>query len=609
MFVVLTTACRRRGTSLLNNMRSDNLRFHLKRRNCRAYVGWAILTAYLLFLVRRFHSHDADGQSADSVLQGLQNSNRLVEWVGGLALSVFWEFARFAVFGFLATIVIARGSGRSCRIPVGLQALAVSGTLTVLVCLTKSTGSRHLVGMADLAFPLLGCLFGAWAGTTWLCGWRARLWFILKGVSLCLLAALGTDLILWLSLEEMPLPFEAARVTSVEKRRLVDLIPGKSPGALKKGQTHTVRLTEHDINVLLSWGLSLEPTDCKAKVSLDHDCFWLLMSAIVPVGGGESRYLNLEATGGVQIEDGVLNLRADRCRIGSRKVPRWLLASFGKLIASRLNRDPQLRPFLHAATEIVIEPNLVQLAWRSLDLPAGLTGSLLGGAVVSEELLASTRAQADNLLILFAISPELDPQPSFNLCLATAFALARSRSIDYNPVVENQAAILALGVLTGHPRMESFIGPVLSTPYKYAAQRTVDRVVLRDRSDWARHFCVSAAITVLSQEAVSDAAGLLKEELDADEGGSGFSFADLLADRAGTAFAISATRDEAAARSMQDRLAGGFDIEEVFPPVDGLPEGISDAELKSRYGGVGGEGYCRLIDEIKRRISTCAAYP
>ena len=107
---------------------------------------------------------------------------------------------------------------------------------------------------------------------------------------------------------------------------------------------------------------------------------------------------------------------------------------------------------------------------------------------------------------------------------------------------------------------------------------------------------------------MSDAAGLLKEELDASRGGSGFSFADLLADRAGTTFALRATSDKVSARAMQDRLARGFLIEEFFPPAADLPEGIPDAELQSRYGGVGGQAYNRLIEEIEQRIATCAAY-
>ena len=130
---------------------------------------------------------------------------------------------------------------------------------------------------------------------------------------------------------------------------------------------------------------------------------------------------------------------------------------------------------------------------------------------------------------------------------------------------------------------------------------------LRSRGDWARHFTVSGALTVLSAVAPSDAAGLLKEELDAD-GGSGFSFADLLADRAGTSFADLATRDDASALRLQERLRGGFRVDDFFPPPAGLPEGIPDAELQARYGGVGGPLYRQQADEIERRLAACPAY-
>jgi hypothetical protein len=118
---------------------------------------------------------------------------------------------------------------------------------------------------------------------------------------------------------------------------------------------------------------------------------------------------------------------------------------------------------------------------------------------------------------------------------------------------------------------------------------------------------VSGALTVLSAAAPSDAAGLLKEELDADAG-SGFSFADLLADRAGTSFADVATRDDASALRVQQRLASGFRVDDFFPAAADLPEGIADAELQSSYGGVGGPLYRQKTDEIERRLARCAAY-
>ena len=131
---------------------------------------------------------------------------------------------------------------------------------------------------------------------------------------------------------------------------------------------------------------------------------------------------------------------------------------------------------------------------------------------------------------------------------------------------------------------------------------------LRGRTDWTKHFWVSACLTLLSEDVVSLAVGLLKEELDAGRGGSGFSFGDLLADRTGTMFGLCATDDPAMARAMQDRIARGFDVDAFFPVANDLPEGLTDAQLKSRYGGVNGEGYNRLLQEIDRRIAACAAY-
>jgi hypothetical protein len=170
-------------------------------------------------------------------------------------------------------------------------------------------------------------------------------------------------------------------------------------------------------------------------------------------------------------------------------------------------------------------------------------------------------------------SPDLD-------AFQKAFALARTRSVERSAVSENQAAIFALGILLGHPRLEEFLGPVLDDRGFEAACQALYRVRIRDRSDWTKHFCVSAALALLSDAVVSDAAGLFKEELDAGAGGSGFSFADLLADRRAT-FALTATRDEAAA-PIRDRLAGHVDSSSRRPIFQKIPDAELQAPLRGR---------------------------
>jgi hypothetical protein len=128
---------------------------------------------------------------------------------------------------------------------------------------------------------------------------------------------------------------------------------------------------------------------------------------------------------------------------------------------------------------------------------------------------------------------------------------------------------------------------------------------LRGRGDWSKHYTVSAALAVLEHPLVSDAAGLMKEQLDALTLGTGFSFADMAADRAGVRFAVAATDSEAAARATQARLRDVFTVSDFFPPAADLPENLTVEQFRRDYGGVGSQLYLELIAEIEARLDRC----
>ncbi len=573
----------------------------------RRFIGWIVLAAYSLLLLCRALLHSRAGDAPYVPVWELQDSDRLVAWIGGFVLTGFYEFACFIPVGFLAALAVPYGARALRRLPINITALAIAGAVAVLVSAIEAWPSWHLGAVGGLVLGLLGCLFGAWMGTTWRRGRRARLWLLPKIALLVLVAVLGVGLMVWLSVEDKPLPFEAATVTSAEKRELVRLIRSKSPRSLAEGQTHTLRLTEHEINVLLAWGLSLGSPDRRAQVHFAPDAASFAVSLGVTPGDGKPRYLNLQLAGNVRVNRGNLRLKVDRCRLGHVRVPSWLINPWCPVVASLLAHDRRSKPFLDAIEAAAIGTDWIEATYTRVNLPPGFREDLFGPTSAGEALLAATRAQVIHLLLAVEQLPRGE-RPQFDMCFQTAFALARDRSVTSDPVVENRAAIFALGMLLGHPRVEHFLGHVLPGRGHDVAQRVLGRVRLRKRTDWTKHFCVSAALALLSDTLVSDAAGLFKEKLDSNAGGSGFSFADLLADRAGTTFAVRATRDEAAARAMQDRLARGFEVDDVFPPAADLPEGIPDAELQSRYGGVGGEAYLRLTAEIERRLAACAAY-
>ena len=128
---------------------------------------------------------------------------------------------------------------------------------------------------------------------------------------------------------------------------------------------------------------------------------------------------------------------------------------------------------------------------------------------------------------------------------------------------------------------------------------------MRGRNDLARHFWVSAALTILADESRSMTVGITKELMDATPGGSGFSFVDLTADRAGTLFAVAATKDAKSAREMQLKIRRGVSIPDFFPEIEGLPEGISSDVFQTEYGGLGGVETNRVVDEVRRRLAKC----
>jgi hypothetical protein len=227
----------------------------------------------------------------------------------------------------------------------------------------------------------------------------------------------------------------------------------------------------------------------------------------------------------------------------------------------------------------------------------------LGG--VSAQLSRVTEARLRQLV---GAGPNLPAgEARFGALLQTAFAPLSADATQGNAVEDNRAAILALGIAIGHERLARFVGLNRKDELVRAAVSLREGVTLRGREDWSRHYALSAALAVLENPLVSDAGGLLKEELDALTHGSGFSFGDLTADSAGVRFAAAATDSESAAKAMQARLKGGFVVDDFFPAAADLPENLTVDQFRALYGGVGSQNYRQEVSRIQARLDRCAA--
>jgi len=195
---------------------------------------------------------------------------------------------------------------------------------------------------------------------------------------------------------------------------------------------------------------------------------------------------------------------------------------------------------------------------------------------------------------------------SLGYYLTTAFSFAEKRTlISEAPSEENRAALLALAIFLGSTDFDSVIGAIDKETLQ-KCQPTGSHIVLANRNDLRLHFIYSAALKIISDSGVSFAIGEFKELLDSGQGGSGFSFADLAADRAGIRFAEKAL-DNTSAFQVQ-RMASQLTQEKVFfPSISGLPERISQPTFKQR-GGIESPYYKKLLATINHRIDNLPLY-
>lgn len=249
------------------------------------------------------------------------------------------------------------------------------------------------------------------------------------------------------------------------------------------------------------------------------------------------------------------------------------------------------------------------LLYRRLIATLVITGAVTGTALwawlggTSSALSRATEMRLRQLAGADSLLPVGDAR--FGRMLQIAFTAQPDEAALGSAIALNRAAILALGIAVGDGRLARLVGLERDTALVRQAALAGGSATLRGRNDWSKHYAVSAALAVLEHPSVSDAAGQMKEQLDALTRSSGFSFGDLAADRAGVRFAAAATQSEAAAAAMQARLQDGFDVADFFPPAADLPENLTLEQFRRDYRSVGSQRYRQVMAEIEARLDRC----
>ncbi len=187
----------------------------------------------------------------------------------------------------------------------------------------------------------------------------------------------------------------------------------------------------------------------------------------------------------------------------------------------------------------------------------------------------------------------------------------RAESYDnLNLVAENQAALLALVLYFGDEKFSLLTGfrPKLSQSSLQLRRRYQASAALYGRIDLQKHFLYSVGIQLLSNVTTSDAVGEFKELLDSNRGGSGFSFVDLLADRAGTRLAQQAIVSQRSALKIISLLSQLTDEQSLLPSMEDLPEGLTAKHFQQRFKDIDSEYYKKVITDIDQRLDALPLY-
>lgn len=197
-------------------------------------------------------------------------------------------------------------------------------------------------------------------------------------------------------------------------------------------------------------------------------------------------------------------------------------------------------------------------------------------------------------------------QISLSIYLNALFAETHSQTIKYGLAAsdENQAALYALGVQVGAGVFRHFVEGL---KVRRLNATHVPKLSVAGRNDLAKHFIYAAALKILSDKGISFSLGEIKEIMDSGNY-SGFSFADIAADKAGIRFASMAMHSSNGARLLQLRTLEGILESDFFPTIAGLPENLNEVEFKLQYTSLESSAYQHLLSEIDKRIDQLALY-
>lgn len=401
----------------------------------------------------------------------------------------------------------------------------------------------------------------------------------------CLVAFLLFNVLLLFAIDDTPLlkMHQSLNREDIQRaKQILHLTPEE------RENTKTIVLNQKDVNIAVNYLLNhfVENT---VQIDLSQDLVFSQIAVFVPksIWG---RYLDFSFKL-IQKEN---SIKIKSLKIGEISIPD---PAANYLIALIVHSTP-LSKYWHLGEKYIKDIRFTS---------EGIQVSYLGAIVEEAKQLAVQKHRDYPNLHLYQqqindIVSQHDPAWRLSLMdlLQPLFLSAYQNSSEDTAVQENRAVIIAVGSYIFKQELRRYLplGLVYSREYPVFAYK---------RIDIPQHFIASALLATVDASLLGEQLGVDKELGDAEQG-SGFSFIDLTADRAGTRFGQLAIASPKQARQLQHTLSETKDYTSIIPDPQDLPEHMDEQSFKSRFGSTDSSAYQSLIQEIDKRIDGLAFY-
>ncbi|MFC1751448.1 hypothetical protein ACFL2V_22000, partial [Pseudomonadota bacterium] len=337
---------------------------------------------------------------------------------------------------------------------------------------------------------------------------------------------------------------------------------------MKTSRQRSISFTERDINAVLAF-ITRNNDQISASANIDKEITHITFSIYVPKNPFGD-YINFQ----VGIPSTKQTLTFAYFKLGNIAIPGDIALSItqtgldhylGDAIGSELINSVKAVRVLHQRIRITYNP--IQ-------------------NITDKVTAVITRTSGANRSLALPADPELIPryyaylcrqhipreQHSLGIYLSSLLTLANKPLPDNEKTISaaehNKAALYAMAIYLGTEEFNVLVGAIPKQVLQHC-QRNAPKTTLMERKDLSLHFIYSAAFKLIADSDISFSMGELKELQDSLYGGSGFSFVDLAADRAGIRFTELATSPEGALPIQKQ--ASLFTNESLFfPDTSGL---------------------------------------